>query len=322
MKYRMLGSTGLELSEISFGSWATLGDGVPETTAVSLLNAAYEAGVNHFDTSETYRNGSAELALGAALARLGWPRETYVITTKVYYGVHGGRPNTWGLSRKHLREGCEASLRRLGLQYLDLFLCHRLDDRIPLEEIVRAMGHLIEQGKVLYWGTSEWPTDRIRAAMSIARQLGVPLPATEQLHYSLLWRRNVEQVYRDLLTEAELGLMVWSPLEYGLLAGRYDLGAAAGGRLHRPDMAWLRQEAFGGDQARVLGRARAINDVARRLGLTPAQQALAWVLRHPQVSTAICGASTIDQLHETMAAAELAALDDDAVGELERLTAG
>jgi voltage-dependent potassium channel beta subunit len=318
----MLGATGLELSEISFGSWATLGDGVSETTAASLLSTAYEAGVNHFDTSETYGDGTAELALGTALARHGWPRETYVVTAKVYYGVHGGRPNTWGLSRKHLREGCEASLRRLRLQYIDLFLCHRLDERIPLEEIVSSMGHLISQGKILYWGTSEWPADRVRAAISVASRLGVPPPVTEQLHYSLLWRRNVEQVYRDLLTETGFGLMVWSPLEYGLLAGRYDPGAAAGGRLHRPDMAWLSQEAFGEDQDRVLRRAQAINDLARHRGLAPAQQALAWVLRHPRVSTAICGASTVAQLRETLAATEQPAMDDETAGQLDRLTVG
>jgi voltage-dependent potassium channel beta subunit len=320
VKYRMLGRSGLELSEISFGTWATLGDGVSDKTAVSLLNTAYEAGVNHFDTSETYGDGSAELALGAAIAELAWPRETFVVTTKVYYGVHGGRPNTWGLGRKHIREGCDASLRRLKLAYLDLLLCHRLDDRVPLEEIVCAMGHLVDQGKTLYWGTSEWPVDRIREAMDIAQSLGVPLPVTEQLHYSLLWRKSVEQVYRDLLSETGIGLMVWSPLEYGLLAGRYDRDGPSGGRLFRSDMAWLREQALGADPPRILGRARAINDVARSRGLAPAHQALAWVLRHPRVSTAICGASTIEQLHQTLDTSQHHVLDDDALRDLETLT--
>jgi voltage-dependent potassium channel beta subunit len=319
MKYRMLGRSGLEVSAISLGSWATIGDGLDIRQTCELLSVAYDAGVNLFDTSETYADGAAEEMLGRSIRQLGWPRETFIICSKVFYGTHSGRPNTWGLSRKHIREGCDASLRRLGVGYLDLFLCHRHDDRIPLDEIVAAMGHLIAQGKVLYWGTSEWPSALVRQAQAIAAESGLQAPVTEQLQYSILTRANVERSFSSLITETGIGLMTWSPLEYGLLAGRYDTGLPASARLTRPDLRWLRQTALGDDEQATLDRARRVNALARSLGMAPAQMALAWVLRNPHVSTAICGASSTEQLGESLDDSLHDRLDDEATGELEKL---
>jgi voltage-dependent potassium channel beta subunit len=319
MKYRMLGRSGLEVSAISLGSWATIGDGLDIKQTCELLSVAYNAGVNLFDTSETYGDGSAEEMLGRSIRQLGWPRETFTICSKVFYGTHSGRPNTWGLSRKHVREGCDASLRRLGIGYLDLFLCHRHDDRIPLEETVAAMAHLIAQGKVLYWGTSEWPAAKVRQAQRFATESGLPSPATEQLQYSILTRTKVEQSFSSLAQATGIGLMTWSPLEYGLLAGRYDTGLPASARLTRPDLLWLRHAALGADEQATLDRARRVNAFARSLGMAPAQMALAWVLRNPHVSTAVCGASSPGQVRESLDDRSHHRLDDEAMGELEKL---
>ncbi|MFI9811766.1 aldo/keto reductase [Saccharothrix variisporea] len=321
MEYRRLGRTGLVVSAVGFGSWATLGERVDDATGRSLLREAYDLGINFFDNAETYGDGRGEEAVGRALAAFKWPRETFVVSGKVFWGVHGKRPNTWGLSRKHVVEGCHAALRRLGLDHLDLFLCHRPDPNTPLDETVRAMSDLVTQGKVLYWGTSEWSADAVRDALGIAARDGFVGPSLEQLRYNLLDRRRVEVDFADLHHRAGLGITTWSPLAYGLLAGRYGEGAPPGGRLADPAYRWLREDLFGDDEADLVARVAAVSRLAGDLGLHPARFALAWVLRNRAVSSAITGASHPAQLRESVrATTAVQQVDDPAVlAEVDRL---
>jgi len=281
MQYRRMGNTGLRLSAISLGTWATIGERLNHTESLVLLDEAYQLGVNFFDGGETYGDGAAERALGKALVTLAWPRETFVVSGKIYWGVHGGRPNTAGLSRKHVIEGCHATLRRLRLDHLDLLLCHRPDPETPVAETVAAMSDLIRQGKILYWGTSEWPPERVIEACDVAPATGGYPPVVEQLQYNLMERRRVEEDFARIPDRFGLGLTVWSPLAYGLLAGRYDDGFPARARLSDPAYAWLRSSALGRDEERTLARYRGANALARKWGMEPAVLALAWVLRNP-----------------------------------------
>jgi voltage-dependent potassium channel beta subunit len=308
MKYRRMGRTGLRLSAVGLGTWATIGERLDDDASLVLLDEAHGIGINYFDTAETYADGGAEQALGRALTRLGWPRETYVLSAKVYWGVHGGQPNTWGLSRKHVHEGCHASLRRLGVEHLDLFLCHRADPNTPLEETVLAMSDLVRRGTVLYWGTSEWEPAQVERAHRIASELGAVPPSVEQLQYNLLHRTRVERDFAEPAARLGLGITTWSPLAYGLLTGRYDDGIS-GGRLAEDSYRWLRTEVFGADKAgeeATLRRCRRFTAVARDLDVAPAALALAWVLRDPVVTSAICGASSPTQLQESVRALDLA----------------
>ncbi|WP_205772461.1 aldo/keto reductase [Microvirga calopogonii] len=315
MLYRRLGRTGLEVSAISLGSWATFGECVDDDTTAAVLDLAYARGVNLFDCAETYARGAAEAALGRAFRRLGWPRETFLVSGKVFWGVHGRRPNTWGLSRKHVFEGCDATLRRLGLDYLDLFFCHRYDENVPLVETVRAMSDLVRQGKILHWGTSEWSTFQIREACRIARADGFVPPQVEQVQYNFLTRDKVEGEMRELKADVGIGLAVWSPLAYGLFAGRYDDGEPQNGRLDLRKYAWLREAALGSEEADVLQRVRAVNALAREIGTTPSRMALAWVLRNPDVDTAITGASSPNQLRDTLGALAIVERIDDGLSQ-------
>lgn len=300
MEYRRLGSSGLELSVISLGSWATVGERLDHEGSAQLLGTAYDLGINCFDNAETYGNGNAEEVMGRALQKLAWPRETFVLSSKVYWGTHQKRPNTWGLSRKHIVEGCHASIRRLRVDYLDIFLCHRYDERTPLEETVTAMSDLVTQGKVLYWGTSEWRVEQVLAAIRIAKDAGLVEPKLEQLQYNIFVREKVERDFVQLNREAGFGVTVWSPLAYGLLTGRYDKSLDSGGRLSRGEYKWLRTKFFGPNEQIRLSRIRAINSLAREIGVTPSQLALAWVLRNATVTTAISGASNCNQLRENV----------------------
>jgi voltage-dependent potassium channel beta subunit len=313
MRYRRMGRSGLYLSEVSLGTWATIGERLDFSGSLALLAEAYHLGVNFFDGGETYGDGAAEEALGRAMVKLGWPRETFAVSGKVYWGTHGGRPNTCGLSRKHIIEGCHATLRRLRLDYLDLFLCHRPDADTPVEETVEAMTDLVRQGKILYWGTSEWPADRFRAAHEYAVAACGRPPVVEQLQYNIMERNRVEREYADLIDRLGIGLTVWSPLAYGLLAGRYDRGFPAAARLSDPRYAWLRAAALGGDEEIKLARYRAVNALARASGLEPTALAVAWVLRNPRVSSAVCGASSPEQLRMAVAAATAAPRLDEAL---------
>jgi len=306
MVYRRLGRSGLQISAISLGAWATVGESLDLEGTTRLMAEAFEAGVNFYDNAETYGDGEAERLMGRALRKLAWPRESYLVSSKVFWGTGGIGPTARGLSRKHVLEACDQALARLGLEHLDLYLCHRPDPETPVEETVRAMSDLISHhGKVLYWGTSEWPAALIAEADEFARANGLIPPVTEQAQYNLFVRRRVEEEYAELYERLGLGLMVWSPLAYGLLAGRYQSSIPADARLGREGYGWLRAEILGDDGDRRLEAARRFGELAREHGLSPARLGMAWVLANQNVSTAITGASRPEQLRDTLGAIEL-----------------
>jgi voltage-dependent potassium channel beta subunit len=300
MKYRRLGSAGLKVSELSLGAWVTYGGQVGEEVATKCMSAAYEAGVNFFDNAESYAHGNAEIVMGNVIKKLGWPRESIVVSSKVFWGED--LPNCSGLSRKHIYEGCRNSLKRLQLDYLDLFFCHRPDPDTPIEETVEAMDDLIHQGKILYWGTSMWSKDDIMKAYDIARERGFVPPQMEQPVYNMLQRDKVEKEYVPLCSGIGLGLTTWSPLASGLLTGKYNDGIPPGSRASLGDMGWLKETLLTPQNISVV---RELEPVAKDLGCTLAQLAIAWCCRNPNVSTVITGASTPGQVPENMKALEV-----------------
>lgn len=320
MEYRRLGSSGLQVSTLSFGAWVTFGNQVDTGLAADCMKAAYDAGVNFFDNAETYANGRAEEVMGAALKKLGWDRDTYLVSSKVFFGrVNGPVPTQRGLSRKHIYDCCHQALRRLQVDYLDMYFCHRPDFDTPVEETVRAMTELVQQGKVLYWGTSEWPADRIMEAYGVAREFNLIPPTMEQPQYNMLCRERVEVEYAPLY-EKGLGTTIWSPLASGVLTGKYKDGVPEGSRLAQPGYEWLRalldqpQWQHGG---KVLP---SLTEIAGDLGVGLPQLAIAWCVKNPQVSTAITGASRLEQVHANMKAAEaVEKLTDDALRRIEEV---
>jgi voltage-dependent potassium channel beta subunit len=302
MNYRRLGSSGLKLSELSFGSWVSFKNQLGEEAALECLRAAYAAGVNFFDNAESYAAGESEAIMGAALKKLGWRRSSYVISTKFFWGLNDGPNEKNTLNRKYLLQAMEGSLQRLGLDYVDLVFCHRPDPETPVEETVRAMHDLITQGKALYWGTSEWGADQIMAAWQIAERHHLHKPQMEQPQYNLLQRERVEKEYARLYHEIGLGLTTFSPLASGLLSGKYNAGIPADSRAALPGYEWLRDRMS--DPAR-LDKVQALEPIARDLGGTLAQLAIAWCLKNPNVSTVITGASRVSQVHENMQALTL-----------------
>jgi voltage-dependent potassium channel beta subunit len=322
MQYRRLGRTGLKLSALSFGSWVTFSNQVDHKQAETMLAAAYEAGVNFFDNSESYAHGRSEELMGEALKQLGFARDTWCVSSKVFFGrVPDPRPTQRGLARKHVVEACHAALRRLQVDHLDLFFCHRPDPETPTAEVVRTMNALIAQGKVLYWGTSEWSAPEIAEAHAIAERLGLEQPAMEQPQYNLFHRRRMEVEYAPLFRDLGIGTTVWSPLASGVLAGKYANGIPDDSRVRVKGYEWL-QERVTSELGRA--RVRAANEVAalaRELDATPAQLALAWCLAKPNVSTVILGASRPAQLQENLGAlAVRERLNDAVVARLEKLT--
>ncbi|MBN6149953.1 aldo/keto reductase [Xanthomonas sp. AmX2] len=314
MHYRRLGATGLQLSALSFGAWINFGGQIGRDEARELIATAWDHGVNFFDNAEVYAQGRAEQVMGDVIADLRLPRDGYCVSSKVYFGaVAQPRPTQRGLSRKHVTDACHAALRRLRVDYLDLYYCHRPDPDTPVEETVRAMDALIRQGKVLYWGTSEWPAERIREAATIARAHGLQGPSMEQPQYNLLHRERVEREYAPLYAELGLGTTIWSPLASGLLTGKYNDGIDPASRLGQAGNAWLHEEVIGPPQQRRIERARRFTALAAELGAAPATLAIAWCLRNRQVSTVILGASRVAQLQENLGALELAERYDDAV---------
>ncbi|MCX7976987.1 MAG: aldo/keto reductase [Bellilinea sp.] len=297
MHYRRLGRTGLKVSEISLGAWLTFGNQIDEQTAIDLVHAAYEHGVNFFDNADVYANGQAELVMGKAIKTL--QRETLVISSKVFWPTFPG-PNGRGLSRKHIFESIHASLRRLGTDYVDLYFCHRYDPDTPFEEVARAMDDLVHQGKVLYWGTSEWEAYQIAEVYSACREFGLVPPSMEQPQYNLFHRKRVEDHIMPLARDLGMGLTTFSPLYFGILTGKYNDGIPAGSRASHEDMAWLRERITPERIAIV----RQLTTLAQELGLTTSQLAIAWVLRRKEVSSVITGASRLEQLDENLAAAE------------------
>ena len=306
MLHRRLGSSGLQLSELSLGAWVTFANQLGRGEARELIAAAWDAGINFFDNAETYANGEAERVMGDVFADLRLPRDGYCVSSKVFFGaVDHPRPTQRGLSRKHVHDACHAALKRLRVDYLDLYICHRPDPDVPIAETVFAMDALIRQGKVLYWGTSEWPADAIRDAHAVARAHGLQPPTMEQPQYNLQHRDRVEREYAPLYREHGMGTTTWSPLASGLLTGKYAQGIPADSRLGLEGYAWLQRNLQGDEGARRLDRARRFVAVAEELGVEPAPLAIAWCLRNPNVSTVILGASRIEQLRQNLGAAAL-----------------
>lgn len=294
-----MGSCGLKLSAISLGAWVTFGDQIDARTAKDLTHRAYEAGVNFFDNADIYANGKAEEVMGGAIKEL--QRESLIISSKVYWRTMPG-PNGKGLSRKHIMESCEASLRRLGLDYLDIYFCHRYDHETPLDEVVRAMDDLVRQGKVLYWGTSEWRAAQIAHAYGIAETWGCYAPAVEQPQYSMLVRSKVERELVPAVDDYGFGMVTWSPLKFGLLSGKYNQGDPA-------EKTRLTREPEWGKEVITnehLEKVRQLTDLAGELGATTAQLAIAWLLRFPQVSSVITGATKVEHLEDNLGALSVA----------------
>jgi voltage-dependent potassium channel beta subunit len=308
MEYRRLGKSGLKVSVLSFGSWLTFGKQIQDGTASALMHKAYEGGVNFFDNAEIYSKGRSEVVMGEILKKSGWSRDSYTVSSKVYWG--GEKPTQTGLSRKHVTEACHAALRRLQVDYLDLYFCHRPDKSTPVEETVWAMHNLILQGKVLYWGTSEWSAQEIQEAYGIARQYHLIPPTMEQPQYNLLHRDRVEQEYARLYADIGLGATVWSPLASGLLTGKYNDGIPPGSRGTVKGYEWLAERLT--DQGR-LAVVRRLAPIARDLDCTLAQFALAWCLKNPHVSSVIMGASRVGQVRENLQALDVLPRIDGAV---------
>ncbi len=303
MQYRRLGSSGLQLSALSFGAWVTFGNQLGRGAARELIAVAWDHGINFFDNAETYADGEAERVMGDVLADLRLPRDGWCVSSKVFFGaVKDPRPTQKGLSRKHVVDACHAALRRLRVDYLDLYYCHRPDPETPVAETVQAMDGLIRQGKVLYWGTSEWPAALIREAHDVARVRGLHPPTMEQPQYNLLHRERVEQEYAPLQAEYGMGTTTWSPLASGLLTGKYNDGVPPDSRLAQEGYAWLQRGVLGDAQSRRIERARRFTAVARDMGVAPASLAIAWCLRNPQVSSVILGATRVAQLLQNLEA--------------------
>jgi voltage-dependent potassium channel beta subunit len=300
MLYRRLGKSGLQVSEFSLGSWVTFGKQVDTGDAKALMTAAYDAGVNFFDNAEGYEAGNSEVVMGEALKALGWTRDSYIVSSKVFWG--GAKPTQRGLSRKHVTDACHAALKRLQVEYLDLYFCHRPDIDTPVEETVRAMHDLIQQGKVLYWGTSEWNAQQITEAHRVAREWCLTPPTMEQPQYNIFERAKVEGDYAPLYDTVGLGTTIWSPLASGLLTGKYNEGMPADSRAMLPGYEWLR-EMFESDEGRArLEKVKKLAGVAREAGLPIHHMALLWCLENRHVSTVILGASRLEQLTDNLAA--------------------
>jgi voltage-dependent potassium channel beta subunit len=297
MHYRRLGRSGLKVSEISLGSWVTFGSQIEEDTASEIIHAAYDAGINFLDNADMYANGQSEVVMGKAVKDL--PREALVLTSKVFWPTMPG-PNGRGLSRKHITESIHASLKRLDTDYLDLYSCHRFDPDTPVDEIVFTMDSLVRQGKILYWGTSEWRAWQITAAFGVASEHHLVPPAVEQPQYNMFHRRRVEMELSSLCRDYGLGLTTWSPLYYGILTGKYNQGVPEGSRAALDSMGWIRDRITDERIAIV----RQLSQVAEDLHISTAQLAIGWLLRRKEVSSVITGATNIDQLHDNLAASE------------------
>lgn len=306
MNYRRLGKSGLKVSELSFGSWVTFSNQVDIDKAVDCMTAAYDAGCNFFDNAEVYAQGKSEEVMGAALKRLNWKRDSYIVSSKVMFGSESDpKPTQKGLSRKHIVEACHQAMQRLGVDYLDLYFCHRPDREVPIEETVRAMTELIHQGKVFYWGTSEWSAQEIMEAYSVARDYDLIPPTMEQPEYHLFHRRRVEQEYKRLYDVTGLGTTIWSPLASGLLTGKYNNGIPDDSRVNVPGYEWLKDLFQSEDGKRKIAAVREMTSIADELGTTMARLAIAWCLKNPNVSTVITGASRVEQVVENFQAVEL-----------------
>ncbi len=319
MQYRHLGRSGLQVSLLSFGSWVTFGPQQNVDTAAESLQIARDAGCNFFDNAEVYAGGESERIMGAAIRQLGWKRHEYVLSTKFYWGIHDAPNMRNTLNRKYLMQAVEGSLERLGLDFVDLVFCHRADMETPVEETVWALHDVIERGQAHYWGTSEWPAERILAAHRFARDNHLHGPVMEQPQYNLLWRQRVEEEYAPLYEEMGLGLTIWSPLASGLLTGKYLDGVPEQSRFGLRGYEWLKDALLTEENVQRVRRLKAIAD---RLGVPLTHLSLAWCARNPHVSTVITGASRPEQVRDNMRALEvLPLLTDEVVAEIDEVVA-
>lgn len=302
MQYRRLGRSGLQVSALSLGSWLTFGKQISDETAESLMVAAYERGVNFFDNAEAYARGKSEIVMGNILAKQNWDRSSYVVSSKVFFGDGGQKPNQTGLSRKHIFEACHAALKRLQVDYLDLFFCHRPDKNTPIEETVWAMNHLIQQGKILYWGTSEWSAQEIMEAHMAAQRLNLIGPTMEQPQYNMFHREKVEVEFSQIYKTVGLGTTIWSPLASGVLTGKYLDKFPEGTRLGMEGLEWLKDLSLTEER---LEKVRKLSKIANDLGTSMPKLAIAWCLTNPNVSTVILGGSKVNHLEENIDALEL-----------------
>jgi len=310
MEYRRLGKSGLQVSALSFGSWLTFGNQISDKMADELMGIAYDAGVNFFDNAEGYAEGKSEIVMGKILKDQKWERESFVVSSKVFFGTEHKGPNRVGLSRKHVIEACNAALKRLQVDYLDLYFCHRPDKNTPIEETVWAMNTLLQQGKILYWGTSEWSAAELMEAIAIAKQYNLIGPTMEQPQYNLVERNKLENEYLHLFKEHGLGTTIWSPLASGLLSGKYTSGDTKNTRLELQGMDWLKDRVLAEEKMKKVTE---LQKLADRMNLPLAKLSIAWCLKNPNVSTVILGASKTAQLKENLTVLEVVPLLTDQV---------
>jgi voltage-dependent potassium channel beta subunit len=323
MEYRRLGKSGLKVSALSFGSWVTFKNQADVDLAEQLMVTAYEAGINFFDNAEVYAHGESERIMGDVLKKVQWPRDSYTVASKVRWGCRPNpRPTQYGLSRKHVYEACHQAMERLNVDYLDLYFCHRPDPEVPMEELVRTMTELIQQGKVFYWGTSEWSAQQLMEAHSVARQYNLIPPTMEQPQYNMFHRYRFEVEYGRLYDTIGLGTTIWSPLASGLLTGKYNDGIPEDSRMNLEGYEWLRRmlESEGGQKR--LQAVKELVPIAEELGTNMARLAIAWCLKNPNVSTVILGASKVSQLEDNLQALDLVdQLSDDVMEKIEAVLA-
>lgn len=315
MHYRRLGKSGLKVSEIALGAWITFGSQIDEKISSDLIHAAYDQGINFFDNADAYANGQAEIVMGKAIKDL--PREALVLSSKVFWPTMPG-PNGRGLSRKHMTESLNASLKRMEVDYLDIYYCHRYDPDTPVEEVVFTMNTFVQQGKILYWGTSEWEASQITHARGLARQFNLIPPVVEQPQYNMFHRKRVEEELTPVCREFGIGLTTWSPLYSGILTGKYNDGIPEGSRASLDNMSWIRDRITDDKVEKV----KSLTALANELEITTAQLAIAWLLRRKEVSAVITGATRLEQLDENLLAAEaLEKLTDDVLERIEIIIA-
>ncbi len=302
MEYRRLGKSGLKVSELSFGSWVTFGNQIGNGISERLMDIAYDAGVNFFDNAEIYAEGKSEEVMGEILSKRNWSRDSYIISSKAFFGAGGKRPTQRGLHRKHLVEACNQALKRLKLDYLDLYFCHRPDKETPIAETVWSMHNLIQQGKILYWGTSEWSAQEIMEAHMVAEKYNLIGPTMEQPQYNMLIRRKVEVEFSQIYKSVGLGTTIWSPLASGLLTGKYNGKKAQDFRLKREELDWLAEILLTDENFKKIDT---LKEVAQGLDMSLPQLGVSWCLQNENVSTVILGASKEYQLEENLKASEL-----------------